>query len=76
MILIDVHGKVHGGVKPEATLVWAEGRVELDAETIVDLEGARVIFPNNPELDDSLWNRDHLEGNLVLGILLEEGRVL
>jgi hypothetical protein len=62
-------------MEPEATLVWAKSRVELNAETIVDLEGTRVIFPDNPELDDPFGNRDHFERNLVFGVLLEEGRV-
>lgn len=69
-------GKVDGGVKSETTLVWAEGRVELDTITTVHLEVAIVVLPDDAELDDTLGDGDDLEGGAVLGVLLEEGAVL
>lgn len=68
--------QVDGGVKAEATLVGAEGGVELDSEGIVDLDLALVVLPNNAELDDALGDGDDLEGVAVLGVLLEERAVL
>jgi hypothetical protein len=63
-------------VQAETTLVRAKGRVELDAVAAVDLEVAGIILPGDTELDDTLRDRDHLEGRAVLGVLLEERRVL
>lgn len=70
------HAEVDGRVETETALVWTEGRVELHAVTTVDLHVSLVVLPDNAELDDALWDRDDLEGGLVLGVLLEEGGVL
>ena len=61
-------------MEAETALVGAESRVELHAVSFVDLALALVVFPDNAELNDSLGDRDNLEGLLVLGVLLEEGR--
>lgn len=31
-----------------------------------------VIFPNNTELNDALWNLDDIKSTLVIGVGLEE----
>lgn len=72
----DSHGQVDDGMQPETALVGAEGRVELHAVPAVDLEGAVVVLPDDAELDHALGDGDDLEGDLVFGVLLEEGRVL
>jgi hypothetical protein len=69
-------GKVDGRVETETTLVGAEGRVELHTETTVDLELALVILPDDAELNHALGDGDNSEGLAVLGVSLEEGRVL
>lgn len=53
-----------------------KGGVELDAESAVDLEVAPVVLPGDAELDDAVGDGGDLEGGAVLGVLLEEGRVL
>jgi hypothetical protein len=63
-------------VEAQAALVGAEGGVELDTETAVDLELALVVLPDNAEVDDALRDGDDLDGGAVLGVLLEQGRVL
>ena len=63
-------------MKSETALVGTEGRVELDAVATVDLEAASVILPDDAELDHALGNRHDLEGDSVLGLLLEQGAVL
>lgn len=68
--------QVDGGVEAQATLVWAEGTVELDTVGAVDLGLELVVFPDDAELDDTLWDGDDLQGGLVFGVLLEEGGVL
>ena len=68
--------QVDGGVEAETALVRTEGRVELNAVALVDLALALVVLPDNAELDDALRDGGNLEGLLVLGVLLEEGRVL
>ena len=70
------NGQVDSGVEAETALVWAKGRVELDAVALVDVADALVVFPDNAELDDALGDRDDLESLLVLGVLLEDGRAL
>jgi len=66
------NGKVDCGVQSETTLVRAKGGVELDTVTTVDLEVTSIILPANTELNNTLGNRDDLEGDAVLGVLLEE----
>lgn len=68
--------QVDSGVEAQSTLVWAEGTVELDTVGAVDLGLELVVFPDNAELDDTLWDGDDLQGGLVFGVLLEEGGVL
>ena len=68
--------QVDSGVETETTLVWAESTVELDTVGAVDLGLELVVFPDDAELDDTLWDGDDLQGGLVFGVLLEEGGVL
>lgn len=68
--------QVDSGVETETTLVWAESTVELDTVGAVDLGLEVVVFPDDAELDDTLWDGDDLQGGLVFGVLLEEGGVL
>jgi hypothetical protein len=63
-------------VQTETALVWAEGRVELDAVALVDVALALVVLPDNAELDDALGDGNDFEGLLVLGVLLEDGGTL
>lgn len=63
-------------MQPQTTLVGTEGRVELDAVSAVDLDLAAVILPDDTELDHPLGDGDDLECGAVLGLLLEQGRVL
>jgi len=58
-------------MESETSLVWAEGRVELDSIATVDLWLAVVILPHDAELDDALRDGDDLEGGLVFGVLFE-----
>lgn len=69
-------GKVDGRVETETTLVRAEGGVVLDTVTTVDLDLVLVVLPDDTELDDTLGDGSDLESTLVLGVLLEESRVL
>ena len=69
-------GKVDGRVKTETTLVRTEGGVVLDTVTTVDLDLVLVVLPDDTELDDALGDGGDLESTLVLGVLLEESRVL
>lgn len=71
-----VHGKVDRGVKAQAALVRAQGRVELNAVAAVDAQVALVVLPDDAELDDALRDGADLESGAVLGVLLEEGAVL
>jgi hypothetical protein len=70
------NGKVDAGVETETTLVGTESRVVLDAVTAVDLDLVLVVLPDDTELDDALGDGGDLESTLVLGVLLEESRVL
>lgn len=63
-------------MKTETALVWTQSGVELHTVTTVDLWLEFVVFPNNTELDDTLWNGNHGESSSVFGLLFEEGRVL
>jgi hypothetical protein len=63
-------------VETETTLVGAESRVKLHTETTVDLELALVILPDDAELNHALGDGDNSKGLAVLGVSLEEGRVL
>ena len=63
-------------MKSETALVRTKRRVELHTIALVDTALALVVLPNHAELDHTLWDGDDLESLLVLGVLLEEGRVL
>lgn len=68
--------QVHAGVQTQTTLVGAQGGVELNTVTTVDLDLALVVLPLDAELDDALRDGSNLEGGTVLGELLEQGAVL
>lgn len=68
--------EVDSWVETKTSLIGAKGGVELDSVTTVDLWLELVIFPDNTELDDALWDGDNLKGSLVFGVLLEERGVL
>jgi len=68
--------QVNRWVQTETTLVWTEGGVELNTVSTVHLDLVLVIFPDDTELDDALWDGGDLECFLVFGVLLEKGRVL
>lgn len=74
--IAELHGQVDSRVESQTTLVRAEGRVELHTVTLVDLQLALVIFPDDSELDDTLRDSRDLESSAVLGVLCEEGAVL
>jgi len=63
-------------VESETALVRAQSGIELDAVSFVDLALALVVLPDNAELDDALRDSGDLESLPVLGVLLEDGRVL
>lgn len=63
-------------MESQTTLVRTQGRVELHTVTLVDLQLALVIFPDDSELDDTLRDSRDLEGSAVLRVLCEEGAVL
>jgi hypothetical protein len=68
--------EIDGGMEPQSSLVWAQGRVELHTVSAVYLDLVLVIFPDHTELYDPFGNGDDLEGSLVLGLLLKERAVL
>lgn len=70
------HTQVNCGVQSETTLIRTKGGIELDSISSVDLWLEVVVFPDNTELDDALWDCDDLKGGLVFGVFLEEGGVL
>jgi hypothetical protein len=70
------NGKVDTGVETETTLVRTESGVVLDTVTTVDLDLVLVVLPDDTELNDALGDGGDLESTLVLGVLLEESRVL
>lgn len=63
-------------MESETALVRAQSGIELDAVSFVDLALALVVLPDNAELDDALRDSGDLESLPVLGVLLEDGRVL
>jgi len=65
-------GQIDRRVKAETALVWSESRVELHTETPVNLEFTLIVFPDHSELDNTLWNRDDLQADFVLWVLLKE----
>lgn len=74
--MVDLHGQVDGRVESQTTLVGTKGRVELHAVTLVDLQLALVIFPDDSKLNDTLRDSRNLESSAVLRVLCEEGAVL
>lgn len=67
--------QIDGGVKAKASLVGAQGRVELHAVSPVDLHLSLVILPGHSELNDSLGDGSYFESGLVLRVLFEEGGI-
>ena len=63
-------------MEAQTALVGSKGRVELDPVPAVNLELARVILPDDAELDDALGDGADLEGGAELGSLLEKAAVL
>ena len=49
-------GEIDRRMETKSTLVGAEGRVELDAITALNVGLSMVIFPDDTELDDALWD--------------------
>ena len=68
--------KIDRGMETEAAFIGPKGGIELDSIAPVDLDLVLVILPDNAELDDSFGDGGDLEGFFVVGVLLEEGRVL
>ena len=64
-------GQIDCGMESETTLVWAKGRIELNAISTVYLGLELVIFPDDAELDDPLRDRNDLESFLVFRVLFE-----
>lgn len=64
--------QIHSGVESQATLVGAQCGVKLHTVATVDLRLELVIFPDNTELNNSLWDLDDLQSSLVLWVLLKE----
>ena len=62
-------------MESKTSLIWPQGRVELDTISAVDLHLPLVILPDHSELDDSFRYGSNFEGGLVFRILLEEGGV-
>ena len=62
-------------MEPQTTLVGPERRVELDAETAVDLNRPLVVDPRNPEDDLAFRLADALQGLVlqVARVLLDDG---
>ena len=58
-------------MEPQTTLVGAESRVELNAETAVDLHRSPVVHPGDTEDDLALGLADALQD-----LVLEVARVL
>ena len=63
--------QVDRGMEPQTTLVGAESRVELNAETAVDLHRSPVVHPGDTEDDLALGLADALQD-----LVLEVARVL
>ena len=69
------HAERDGGVEAQATLVRADGGVELDAVATVDLDLAGVIHPRHAEHDDALGLDEALQQGclLILGVGVQRG---
>src|SRR5690606_14810656 len=59
--------EIDGGMEPQAALVRAQRRIELNAKTAVDLHLALIIHPGNTKDDLPLWLADTLD-QTVIGI--------
>ncbi len=57
--------EIDGGVEAETALVGTDGRVELDAETAIDLDLAAVVHPRHAEHEDPLRLDDAFEDPMV-----------
>lgn len=63
-------------MESETALVRSQSRVELHTVAPVDLNVALIIFPCDPELDDSFWDCGDLKGFPVFRVLLEKAGML
>ncbi|KAG5303948.1 hypothetical protein I7I50_10865 [Histoplasma capsulatum G186AR] len=68
-------GHVDCGVKPKASLVRPQSRVELNPVTPVDFQLALVIFPSHTELNGTLWHSCHGERSAIFWVLVEKSGV-
>jgi hypothetical protein len=59
--------KVDGRMEAESSLVRTEGGVELDTITALDMWLSMVVFPDDAELDDSLWDLKDRSGHYHQG---------
>ena len=66
---------IHAGVKAQAALVGANGRIILDAETFIDLNLAVVIDPLHTKRNGAFWLNKALKDfkALVLRIFVQYG---
>ena len=66
---------VDARVEPQAALVGAQGRVELDAETAVDVNRSGIVYPRHAEDDLALGLDDALQERVicVVGVLGDDG---
>lgn len=63
-------------MEPQTALVRPKSGVVLDAVPAVDVENSPVVLPDDAELDDTFGDGGDLERSSVLGVLVEEVRVL
>jgi hypothetical protein len=64
--------QVDGRVKTETALVRAKSRVKLHTVATVYVGLSLIVFPNNAELDDTLWDLNDLKCTFVFGMFCEE----
>jgi hypothetical protein len=60
-------------MESQSSLVRTKGGVELDSVSPVNLELALVIFPDDRELNNALWDGNDLESGFILWVLFENG---
>ena len=60
-------------MKSQSSLVRTKGAVELDSVPSVNPELAIVVFPDDTELNNALWDGKDLESSFVLWVLFENG---
>ena len=59
-------------MESQPSFVRAKSRVELNTVSAVDLEFAFVVFPNDTELNDTLWDGNDFESSFVLWVFFKE----